>query len=220
MITCSGVRVPSGNVWWPWIGLNRIWLSDRTWLLANRDGHQGRPFPSAFVLQRRPCIRCGVAVEYYEGWHETSEKLVHGGHMPTRDIYHPVVARALEKDGWRITHDPYRISVGLRNLFVDLGAEKIIAAERQGKRIAVEVKSFEGASEVRDLEEALGQYLLYLPFLRMQEPERLLYRAIPRDVYQNVLEEPIGLGIRAEYALRLLVFDADNQEINQWIPKP
>jgi XisH protein len=62
--------------------------------------------------------------------------------MPARDIYHQLVIRALEKAGWRITHDPYRIVVGQKNLFVDLGAEQVIATEREGKRIAVEVKSF------------------------------------------------------------------------------
>ncbi len=88
--------------------------------------------------------------------------------MPAKDMYHDLVHRLLVADGWRITHDPYRIVVGRKNLFVDLGAEKIIAADRDGKRIAVEVKSFEGKSEVHDLEEALGQYLLYLPFLRLK----------------------------------------------------
>jgi hypothetical protein len=61
--------------------------------------------------------------------------------MPARDIHHDLVHRLLLADGWRITHDPYRIVVGRKNLFVDLGAEKIIAAERDGNHIAVEIKS-------------------------------------------------------------------------------
>ena len=48
--------------------------------------------------------------------------------MPAKDMYHDLVHRLLVTDGWRITHDPYRIVVGRKNLFVDLGAEKIIAA--------------------------------------------------------------------------------------------
>jgi hypothetical protein len=140
--------------------------------------------------------------------------------MPVRDAYHPVVVRLLEKDGWRITHDPYRIPVGHKNLFVDLGAEEVIAAERQGKRIAVEIKSFAGPSEVQELEAALGQYLLYMPFLRAQEPDRQLYLALPLEVYNNVFEEPIGRGVLTEYSLRLLVFDPAHEAIVQWIPKP
>jgi len=110
--------------------------------------------------------------------------------------------------------------VGPNNLFVDLGAEKMIAADRDGQRIAVEVKSFAGPSEVHDLEEALGQYLLYLPFLQAQEPERNLYLAIPAEVFQNKFEEPIGQGLVTAYALRLLVFDAFKEAILQWIPIP
>jgi hypothetical protein len=101
-----------------------------------------------------------------------------------------------------------------------LGAEKLIAADREGKRIAVEVKGFEGQSEVHDLEEALGQYLLYLPFLRGQEPDRRLYLAIPREAAQNLFEEPIGQGVLAEYNLRLLVFDPLKEVIVQWMPIP
>ena len=140
--------------------------------------------------------------------------------MPARDNYHHLVIRALEKSGWRITHDPYRIVVGQKNLFVDLGAEQVIAAEREGKRIAVEVKGFGGPSEVHDLEEALGQYLLYTPFLRAQEPDRRLYLAVSREVWQNLFEEPIGRGVMSEYRLLLIVFDVNSEEISEWIPKP
>ena len=57
--------------------------------------------------------------------------------MPAKDIHHDLVHGLLVADGWRVTHDPYRIVVGRKNLFVDLGAEKIIAADREGKHIAV-----------------------------------------------------------------------------------
>src|SRR5215831_8065 len=81
--------------------------------------------------------------------------------MPAPDIYHPVVKNALIKDGWTITHDPYTLTFGQRNVFVDLGAERLIAAERQHDKIAVEIKGFQSASDIRDLEMALGQYVFY-----------------------------------------------------------
>ncbi len=140
--------------------------------------------------------------------------------MPAKDIHHDLVHRLLVADGWRVTHDPYRIVVGRRNLFGELGAERILAADRDGKRIAVEVKSFEGHSEVHDLEEALGQYLLYVPFLRSQEPERHLYLAVPAEVWQNVFSEPIVQGLLTEYAFRMLVFDPVKELLLQWTPTP
>lgn len=50
--------------------------------------------------------------------------------MPARDLYHDVVKRALVRDGWTITHDPYTISAGTTKIYVDLGAEHAIAAEK------------------------------------------------------------------------------------------
>ena len=140
--------------------------------------------------------------------------------MPARDKFHDLVLRLLVADGWTVTHDPYRISVGRKNLFVDLGAEKLLAAERQGKRIAVEVKTFEGPSEVHDLEEALGQYMLYTPFMRNLDPDRQLYLAIAAEAFKNIFEEPIGRGILDEYSLRLLVFDSEKEVIVRWMPQP
>jgi hypothetical protein len=69
----------------------------------------------------------------------------------------------LEKDGWTITHDPLTITLEdtSDNLFVDLGAERLIAAEKASRKIAVEVKSFVSGSKMTDLENALGQYTLY-----------------------------------------------------------
>ncbi len=64
--------------------------------------------------------------------------------MPAKDLYHGVVKTALIKDGWTITHDPYTLSAGFKDAFVDIGAERTLAAERGNERIAVEIKSFQG----------------------------------------------------------------------------
>jgi XisH protein len=76
--------------------------------------------------------------------------------MPSRDIYHNCVKNALLKDGWTITHDPLKLEWGKKDLYVDLGAEQLIAAENTEQKIAVEIKSFVGRSDIDDLEKALG----------------------------------------------------------------
>lgn len=97
------------------------------------------------------------------------------------------------KEGWRITHDPLLLSYGSRDLYVDLGAERaVIAAERDEEKIAVEIKSFLSASPVRDLETAVGQYGVYQSVLAEKEPERMLYLAVPRRVYESILSERFG----------------------------
>ena len=77
-----------------------------------------------------------------------------------KDIYHEAVKIALIKDGWTITEDPLRLKFGGRMTYVDLGAEKLLAAQKEGQQIAVEVKSFLNPSPVKDLEQALGQYIM------------------------------------------------------------
>ncbi|HET6384583.1 MAG TPA: element excision factor XisH family protein [Armatimonadota bacterium] len=96
-----------------------------------------------------------------------------GRTLPARDSFHNAVRAALEKDGWVITDDPLLIRFGRRNVFVDLGAERPLAAERDGRRIAVEVKSFTGPSDVTELERALGQYRLYSFILPRRDPGRI-----------------------------------------------
>lgn len=104
-----------------------------------------------------------------------------------KDIYHDTVRTALEKDGWTITQDPLRLTIGGRGVYVDLGAEKLIVAEREGRKIAVEIKSFIGASPVKDLEAALGQYILYEDILARNQPGRTLYLAVHEEVYLDFL---------------------------------
>lgn len=112
--------------------------------------------------------------------------------MPKKDVFHDVVRRALEKDGWTIAHDPYRLEFGRIKVYADLGAEAPLGAERDGRKIAVEVKSFIGRSEMTELERAIGQYHFYRFLLIRQEPERGLYLALPKDFAVGLLAEGAG----------------------------
>jgi hypothetical protein len=62
--------------------------------------------------------------------------------MAVRDLFHQAVRKALEKEGWSITHDPLTLQVGGVEMSIDLGAEQLLAAEKEGQKIAVEIKSF------------------------------------------------------------------------------
>ncbi|MGB3755308.1 MAG: element excision factor XisH family protein [Rivularia sp. (in: cyanobacteria)] len=138
--------------------------------------------------------------------------------MPARDIYHNAVRKALQKEDWQNIKDPFIIRWGARDLYIDLGAEKLIAAEKSGQKIAVEIKSFIGASPVTDLENALGQYILYYDILSRIEPDRCLYLAIRQETYSELFQEPIGKLLLENQRLCLLVFDSEREVILQWIP--
>ncbi|NMF62153.1 fatty-acid synthase [Brasilonema octagenarum UFV-E1] len=138
--------------------------------------------------------------------------------MPSRDIYHNTVKNALLKDGWTITHDPLKLEMGKKDLYVDLGAEQLIAAEKEKSKIAVVIKSFVGRSDIDDLEKALGQYILYNDILSEKEPERVLYLAIRNGVYIDLFEEPIGKLLLSKGRVKLIVFDPSMEVILKWIP--
>ncbi|NEP06747.1 MULTISPECIES: XisH family protein [unclassified Okeania] len=137
--------------------------------------------------------------------------------MPAKDFYHDIVKNALIKDGWTITNDPYILSIGKRDLFVDLGVDKLLSAEKGLKKIAVEIKSFTSLSRVNDLEKALGQYILYYDIIQDIEPERLLYLAITESIFEEFFTEPIGQILLKNQRLSLITFDAKQEVICQWI---
>ncbi|MBP0019588.1 MAG: XisH family protein [Cyanobacteria bacterium SBLK] len=125
--------------------------------------------------------------------------------MPARDYYHEVVCNALKKDGWTITHDPYRLKLARKkNLYIDLGAEQLIAAEKDIEKIAVEIKSFRGISEMQDLEQAVGQFVLYERLLTRYEADRKLYLAVPEDTRESIFEEEAGQVLIEDKIIRLL----------------
>ena len=138
--------------------------------------------------------------------------------MPAKDRYHEPLIRALEKDGWTITHDPLALKVGDMDLFIDLGAERLVTAERDGERIAVEVKSFLGRSAVQDLKEALGQFVLYEDALRLapKHADRVLFLAVHEPVYTEVFGSDIGHLVLTMRRVRLVVFDVVQEVVTQW----
>ncbi len=136
-----------------------------------------------------------------------------------RDLFHEAVRRALEADGWLITHDGYRLITELLKdaLTVDLGAEKLIAAEKGKEKIAVEIKSFLGDSLIDDFHSALGQMLVYQVNIDLQEPDRVLYLAIPASAYERMTRQRIFEEVAKRYVVNFLVYNPLNHSIVQWI---
>ena len=138
--------------------------------------------------------------------------------MSAKDIFHGVVKIALQKDGWQVTNDPLTISVGGVNLSIDLAAEKLIAAEREGQKIAVEVKSFlERSSAISEFHTALGQFINYRGALRRLQPERVLYLAVPLTTYKTFFQLDFPKDMILENQLKKLVYDVEQEVIFKWI---
>lgn len=135
--------------------------------------------------------------------------------MSRRDYYHNLIRDALENEGWTITHDPYYFETD-PILSTDIGAERTIAAQRENEKIAVEIKSFLRGSQVVDLQRAMGQYLLYEEFLKIQEPDRILYLAVPRYAYEDVFASQVGQVAIKKIGLKLIIFSLEIEEALQW----
>lgn len=142
--------------------------------------------------------------------------------MARLDKYHLNIKSALENDGWEVTHDPYVLKLKddygkVNNFPIDLGAEKVIAAERGTEKIAVEVKTFESSSIINEYHKALGQYMDYLVGLEIQEPNRKLYLAISTFAYKDLMKNPLSKLSINRFNVKILIVDVDTNTIIKWI---
>jgi hypothetical protein len=134
-----------------------------------------------------------------------------------KDIYHEIVRQALEKDGWVVTDDPLTLlSREEGGLQTDLGAEKILTAEKGLTKIAVEVKSFINPSIVHDFLKAIGQYQGYSVVIKKKEMGRIIYLAMPSFIFVRLNELQFVHDILEELKIKLIIFDPETITINAW----
>lgn len=134
-----------------------------------------------------------------------------------RDLFHDLVKAALETEGWSITDDPYEVRLDRSKFQIDLAAERMIAAEKDRTKIAVEIKSFLSPSVVTDFYAALGQFLSYRLVLQEVEPQRILYLAVPWDSYNRFFQSKFAQLAVLEYQLKLIIYDSEKGGIVKWI---
>ena len=109
------------------------------------------------------------------------------------------------------------MQIGKKRLSADLGAQRLISAEKGTQRIVVEVKSFVG-SDVKDLEQALGQYVLYRQILNEMGSDRSPFLAVSRPRFNSVCTIELGQVLLKNQIIKLIVFDDESEAIVQWIP--
>jgi XisH protein len=137
--------------------------------------------------------------------------------MPAKDKVHDIVKNALINAGWIITHDPFSMKLGSADLFVDLGAEKLIAAEKGSAKIAVEVKSFLGKSIISETQDAIGQFLMYQVVMSEFEANRVLYLAIEEEIFDNAFSDALKILLLEKLHIKLLIFRASEEGIVKWL---
>ncbi|MGD1913750.1 MAG: XisH family protein [Rivularia sp. (in: cyanobacteria)] len=138
--------------------------------------------------------------------------------MSAKDKFHESVKKGLQKEEWVITDDPLRIEFGEEDeVRIDLGAERLLAAQKKDEKIAVEVKSFLSDSALSDFHLALGQFLNYRLVLKEKDKERILYLAVPIYAYESFFQRDLPKAVIKQYELKLVVYDPVEEVIVKWI---
>ncbi len=137
--------------------------------------------------------------------------------MAAKDKFHAVVRIALEKEQWKITDDPLRLEVGGTKFEIDLGAQQLLAAERDQEKIAVEIKTFLSDSPLTDYHAALGQFLNYRLALEISDPTRILYLAVPVVTYETFFKREFTQISLERYQIKQIIYDPITEVIVQWI---
>jgi hypothetical protein len=85
------------------------------------------------------------------------------------------------------------------------------------QKVAIEIKVFGGLSFLNEFEKAVGQYSIYKQFLGELFPERILFLAVAKDVFEESFTLPTIQAVVAKQEIKLLVFNAEIEEIIKWI---
>jgi hypothetical protein len=99
---------------------------------------------------------------------------------------------------------------------IDLGAERLIAAEKGEERIAVEIKSFASNSAVSEFHTALGQFLNYQIMLEETESQRVLYLAVPEETYISFFQTRLARIAVERHKVKMIVYNPVKEVIVKW----
>ncbi|MFN8441445.1 MAG: element excision factor XisH family protein [Caldilineaceae bacterium] len=135
-----------------------------------------------------------------------------------KDIIHDAVRNALVKDGWRIIREHFKIEYEEIEIFADLIVDRSpIIAVKDSNKLIIEIKSFAGRSFVRELQQAIGQYELYVDMIEFAQLDYELFLAVSKFVHETFLQRTAARQIIQRHKLKLVVVDTDHEEIVEWI---
>ena len=136
--------------------------------------------------------------------------------MPSYDQCHEQVMRALQKDGWLVDKQQVRVTVGRRNVFVDLRATRSSNGSRQ-QVLLIEIKCFSDPQTIlHELYTAIGQYILYRAMLAERGSDIPLYLSVPESIFQTSFDAPVRRAIQ-DSRIKLVIINLIAEEVVRWI---
>ncbi len=133
-----------------------------------------------------------------------------------KDLIHEAVKEALQADGWTITDDPLIVPIEETFVKMDLGAERVIAAQKGSEKIAVEIKTLQNPSIVYSFYEAFGQYMFYRDALTDQGIDREMYLGVSELAFKRLTKLSFISKRIQQYHIKILVVDLEAKKIVQW----
>lgn len=137
-----------------------------------------------------------------------------------KDSIHYAIKDALLNNGWEITDDPFTIDLEEDNTFfdIDLAAEKTETTVFQKRSmLAIEIKSFSGASVIHAFHEALGQFLNYQAALKEQDLDHELFLAISVRGWERLNSFKFIMRRVEQFKLKFIVVNLQDKKIEKWI---
>ncbi|NES82512.1 MAG: fatty-acid oxidation protein subunit alpha [Moorea sp. SIO2B7] len=134
-----------------------------------------------------------------------------------KDAFHDMVRLALQKEGWTITDDPLFLRLGDAKIYIDLVAEKLLAATKGDEKIAVEIKTFADISPIFAFHVAVGQFVNYQVALEKLYPLRILFLAIPEVIYDTFFQSELAQSVIKKQQINLIIYDPEQGVIVKWL---
>jgi len=135
-----------------------------------------------------------------------------------KDKIHDDVVEALQKDGWHIIKEHFSIRYAEFEVSIDIAAERpAVLAEKNGRQILVEIKTFGGRSFINELQDAIGQYILYRNMLTLTNIDYELFLAIDESIYDSYFEKEAANQVVRFNQLNILVVNVKRQEVVKWL---
>ncbi|MEM1327243.1 MAG: element excision factor XisH family protein [Bacteroidota bacterium] len=134
--------------------------------------------------------------------------------MAARDKLRDLVKATLIKQDWTIAENLARIEQEV-NLGFKPENNQLIAAEKDGQKIGVQVESFLTSSTLQEMYGVVGRHSMYSLALKHHEPDRKLRIAVPKPIHDSFFQLPFIRDFVKRQEMDLMDYSVENQELTQ-----
>ena len=150
------------------------------------------------------------------------KKLVASGPLPAAAVgmdrieLRVVIANALAKDGWTISHEPFLPPPLVHGDIENSVVERAILACRGGEKIALIPLEIDDSSDLDSVYEAIGGHALLRSLMTRSESDRLVYIAVSKEGASVILCRPSIMKALGDLQMPFVICDREKRRILRW----